>query len=74
MEPKNLQIRLMAKDAANVCHAVQAAEQIDKQTTAVMMSLLVELENFITHDAATYYIDPRKEMVVEWASKRERNT
>jgi len=74
MSPKNLQLMLMACDAANLCHYAQAHEQIDKMSTALLMSLQVEMLNFITYDSQRYFIDPSREMVIEWANPRERNT
>jgi len=73
MSPKNLQLMLMACDAANLCHHAQAHEQIDKMSTALLMSLQVELINFITYDSQRFFIDPTREIVIEWAGQNKRN-
>jgi len=74
MAPKNMQMMLMAMDAVNVCHHAQAQEQVEKESIALLMSTQIELLNFVTYDSQRYFIDPSREMVIEWANPRERDT
>jgi hypothetical protein len=71
MAPKNIQMMLMAMDAVNVCHHAQAQEQVEKESIALLMSMQIELLNFVTYDSQRFFIDPSRELIIEWASARK---
>jgi hypothetical protein len=73
MAPKNIQMMLMAMDAVNVCHCAQAQEQVERESIALLMSTQIELLNFVTYDSQRFFIDPSRELIIEWTNSRKRD-